>query len=80
MVMVLQVIATGSSNGMQLVIRQRQAELSAGGSQGIVEAVVGIVHLVRSKYGFQTAFIETGIMSDEGQGGYLVSDIIHLLI
>ena len=33
--MVLQVVATGGSNSVELVIRQRMAELSASGFEGI---------------------------------------------
>ena len=35
MVMVLEVVATGGSNSVELVIRQRMAELSASGFEGI---------------------------------------------
>ena len=64
---------------MELVIRQRMAELSAGCCQGIVEAVVGIVHLIDSEHGFQTTFVKAGIVSHEGDGGYLVSHVIQFL-
>ena len=74
--MVLQIVATGSSNGLQLVIGQRLAELSAGSCQRIVETVVGIVHLIDFEYGLQTTFIKAGIMSHKGQGSYLVSYVI----
>ena len=80
MVMVLQIVATGSSNGLQLVIGQRLPELSAGSCQRIVETVVGIAHLIDFEYGLQTTFVKAGIMSDEGQGSYLVSYIIKFLI
>ena len=79
MVVIMQVIVTGSSNGMKLMIGQRMAELSAGCRQGIVEAVVGIVHLIRLKCRFQTAFIKSGIVSHEGDSGNLVSHIIQFL-
>ena len=36
-VMVLEVVATGGSNGVELVIRQRMPELSAGCCKGVVE-------------------------------------------
>ena len=45
---------------MELVIRQRMAELSAGCCQGVVESVVGIVHLIDSEHSFQTTFIKSG--------------------
>ena len=78
--MVLQVVATGSSNGLQLMIGQRLAELSAGCCQGIVETVIGIVHLIHLEHGLQTTFIKAGIMSNKGQGSYLVSYVIKLFV
>ena len=66
MVMVLQVVATGSSYGLQLVIGQGMAELPTGCSQGIVEAIVRIVHLIHLEYGFQTTFVKAGIVSHKG--------------
>ena len=66
MVMVLEVVAAGSGNGLQLVIGQRLPELSTRCCQGIVETVVRVVHLIHLEYGLQTAFIETGIMSYKG--------------
>ena len=80
MVMVLQIVATSGSNGVQLMIRQRMTELSAGSSQGIIEAIIGIVHLICSEHCLQTPFIEAGIVSYEGNGGYLVSHIIKFLV
>jgi len=66
MVMVLQVIATGSGYGLQLVIGQRLAKLLAGSCQGIVEAIVRIVHLIHLEHGLQTTFVKASIMSDKG--------------
>ena len=80
MVMVLEVIATGSSYGMELMIRQRTAKLPARCSQSIVKAVVRIVHLIDSEHSFQTTFVEAGIMSHEWDSGNLVSYIIKILI
>ena len=80
MVMVLEVVATGSCNGMELVIGQRMTELSAGCCQGIVDLVVGIIHLIRLKCRFQTTFVKSGIVSHEGDSGYLVSVIIWFLV
>ena len=65
MMMILEVVATGGCNRMKLVIGQRMAELSAGCSKGIVEAIVGIVHLIYLEHRFQASFIETGIVSHE---------------
>ena len=78
--MVLEVVATGSSYGLELMIRQRTAKLPARCSQSIVKAVVRIVHLIDSEHGFQTTFVEAGIMSHERDSGNLVSYIIKILI
>ena len=60
--MVLEVVATGGSNGVELMIGQRMAELLAGGCKGIVKTVVWIIHLIDLEHCFQTAFIEAGIV------------------
>ena len=65
---------------MELMIGQRMAELSAGCCEGIVEAIVGIVHLIGSEHCFQTTFIEAGIVGHEWNGSYLVAEIIDCLL
>ena len=47
MVVILKVVATSSCNGVELMIRQRMAELSASCCQGVVEAIIGIVVRLR---------------------------------
>ena len=74
--MVLEVVATGSCNGMELVIGQRMAELSAGCCKGVVKAVIRIVHLIDLEHCFQTPFIETGIVGHKRDRSYLVAEII----
>ena len=77
--MVLEVVATGSCNGMELVIGQRarplvacyrrdarMTELSAGCCEGIVKAVVRIVHLIDPEHSLQAPFIKTGIVGHKG--------------
>ena len=68
MMMVLEVVATGSCNGMELVIGQRMAELSVGCCKGVVESIVGIVHLIDLEHSFQTSFIEAGIVGHKRNG------------
>ena len=65
---------------MELVIRQGMAELSASCCKGVVESIVGIVHLIDLEYGFQTAFIEGGIVGHERDRSYLVTEIIDCLL
>ena len=91
--MVLEVVATGSCNGMELVIGQRarplvacyrrdarMAELSAGCCKGVVKAVIRIVHLIDLEHCFQAPFIETGIVGHKRDRSYLVVDIIDRLV
>ena len=80
MMMVLEVVATGSCNGVKLVIGQRMAELSSGSCEGIVKTVVWIIHLIDLEHCFQTSFIETGIVGHKRNGSYLVAEIIDRLI
>ena len=75
-VMILEVIATGGSNGVELVIGQRMTKLSAGCGKGVVEVVVWIVLLIDFEHCFQTAFIEAGIVGYERDGSYPVAEII----
>ena len=91
--MVLEVVAAGVCNGMELVIGQRarplvacyrrdarMTELSAGCCEGIVKTIVWIVHLIDLEHCFQTSFIEAGIMSHEWDGSYLIAEIIDCLL
>ena len=74
--MVLEIVTTGGSNRVKLVIGQRMAELSAGGCKGIVKTVVWIIHLIDLEHCFQTSFIEMGIVGHERDGCYLITEII----
>ena len=65
MVMVLQVVATGCGNGVELVVRQCMAELPTGCSERVEETVVGVVHLIDLENRFQASLIETCIMGNE---------------
>ena len=69
MVMVVQGIATGFSYSLKLVVGQI-TEGAARGCKRIVELVVGIIHLIDTEYGFQTAFIKRLIMGHEWQTFY----------
>ena len=65
MMMMPQIVATGSSYGLQLVVGQRAAQLAARGSQRIVEKIIWIVHLVDPEHSFQASLVEAGIMCHE---------------
>lgn len=77
--MSLEVIAAGGCYGVQLVVGEGMAELSARRGKRVIESVAGIVHLIYSEDRFQATLVETGIVGDEGNGGYLVADVICIL-
>ena len=74
--MPLEIVATGCCNGVELVVRQRVSELSAGGSKGIIETIIRVIHLVHLEHSFQATFIETCVMGHEWDGGYQVTSIV----
>ena len=74
--MILKVVTTGGCNSVELMIGQRMTELSAGCCEGIVKAVIRIVHLIDLEHCFQAPFIETGIVGHKRDRSYLVVDII----
>jgi len=78
--MILELITAGSCNCLKLVIGQRMSELSASGCKGIIKTVVWIIHLIDLEYGFQTSFIEVGIVGHERDRSYLVTKIIYCLL
>ena len=80
MVMILEIVTTGGCNGVKLVIGQRVAKLSASCCKGIVKTIVRIIHLIDLEHGFQTSFVEAGIVGHKGNGGYLVTEIIDWLL
>ena len=74
--MILKVVTTGGCNSVELMIGQRMTELSAGCCEGIVKAVVRIVHLIDPEHSLQAPFIKTGIVGHERDRSYLVAEII----
>ena len=69
--MSLEVIAAGGCYGVQLVVGEGMAELSARRGKRVIESVAGIVHLIYSEDRFQATLVKTGIVGYEGNGGYL---------
>ena len=61
---------------MQLMVGEGMAELSAGCGKCVIESEARIVHLIYPEGCFQASLVETGIMGYEGDGGYLVADVI----
>ena len=62
-------VAACGSHSVELVVGKALAEVPAGGSQGIQKAIAGIVHAVGIKDGFEAAFVEAGIVGNEGHIG-----------
>ena len=77
--MVLEIVTTGGSNRVKLVIGQRMTKLSACCCKGIVKTIVRIIHLIDLECRFQAAFIEAGIVGYERDRSYLVAEIIDCL-
>ena len=62
-------VATGGSDGVELMVGKAAAEVAAGGGEGVEEAVSGIAESVGIEYGFEAAFIEAGVVGYEGDIG-----------
>ena len=67
MMMVLQIIAAGSRNGLKLMVGQHPAEMPPGSSQSVKENIVRIIHPINLMDSFQTSLIETRIMCHKRQ-------------
>ena len=57
-----EVIAAGGSDGLELMVRKTAAEVASGSREGVVELIVGIVHLIDTEHGLEAPFVETGIV------------------
>ena len=62
-------VAAGGGDGVELMVGKAAAEVAAGGGEGIEESVAGITESVGIEYGFETAFVEAGIVGYEGDIG-----------
>ena len=60
-----EVIAAGCGDGLELMVRKTAAEMASGSSEGVVELIVGIVHLIHPEDSLETPFVETGVMSNQ---------------
>ena len=69
MVVVEEGIAAGGSDGVELMVGKAASEVAAGGGQGVQVVVAGITESVGIEYGFETAFVEAGIVGHEGDIG-----------
>lgn len=62
-------VATGGSDGVELMVGKAAAEVAAGGSEGVKESVSGIMETVGSENCFEAAFVKAGIVGYEGDIG-----------
>ena len=62
-----EVISAGCGDGLELMVRKPAAEVTSGSREGVVELVVGIVHLIDTEYGLEASFVETGVVRNEGE-------------
>ena len=60
-----EVISAGCGDGLELMVGEPAAEVTSGSSEGVVELIVGIVHLIDTEHGLETSFVETGVMSHQ---------------
>ena len=66
-----EVVTAIGGYGLELMVGEESAQLSSGGTAGAVEFVVGIFHLIHLEYGLQAAFVEGGVVGNQGQTFYL---------
>ena len=59
------VISAGCCDGLELMVGEPAAEVSSGSREGVVELIVGIVHLIDTEHGFEAAFVETGVVRNK---------------
>ncbi len=55
-----EVVAAGSGKGLELMVRDGISEMLSGSSQGVIELIVRVIHLVYLKHIFQTPPRRTG--------------------
>ena len=60
-----EVISAGCCDGLELMVGEPAAEVTSGRREGVVELIVGIVHLIDTEHGLETSFVETGVMSHQ---------------
>lgn len=57
-----EVVAAGGGDGLELVVGEGAAEVAAGGCEGVVEGVIGVVHLVAAEGCSEAGAVETGVV------------------
>ena len=59
---VLKVIAAGSGDCVQLVVRQQASEMAARGAAGAIKFVIRIVHLIDPEHSFQATLVKGAVV------------------
>ena len=57
-----EVIAARSGDGLELMVGEPAAEMLPGSCEGVVELVVGIVHLIDTEHSLEATLVETGVV------------------
>ena len=60
-----ELISAGCCDGLELMVRKPAAEVSSGSREGVVELIVGIVHLIDTEHGLEAPLVETGVVRNE---------------
>ncbi len=63
--MPFQFISAGFSHGLELMVFDSAAETATGRGKGVVEQIIGVIHLIDPEYGFETSFVKTGVMRNQ---------------
>ena len=74
-----EVISAGCRDGLELMVGEPASEMLPGSRQGVVELVVGIIHLIDTEHGLEAALVETGVVRNQRESlderPYLLPDI-----
>ena len=60
-----EVIAARSGDGLKLMVWQLISEVMSGYSKGVVELIVGVVHLIDPEHRLQATFVKAGVVSNQ---------------
>jgi len=65
MVVIREVISTGGSDGLELVVREFLPKMSSRCRQRVVKFIVRIVHLIDAEHLLEAAFIKRTVVGDQ---------------
>ena len=66
-VVTLEVVAAGGGDGLELVVGEAAAEMTAGSRQCIIELIIRIIHLIDPMDRLEAALIKPRIVRDQRQ-------------